>query len=44
MLLPRGAHATYDSETSAAQVAEGVEKVLDAEGVDVVDAATVACS
>lgn len=41
VLLPRGAHATYDSETSAGQVAEGVERILEAEGVDVVSAAKV---
>jgi nicotinamidase-related amidase len=41
VLLPRGAHATYDGEATAADVAEGVEKNLEAEGVDVVSASAV---
>lgn len=41
VLLPRGAHTTYDGETSAADVAEGVEKILEAEGVEVVNASAV---
>jgi nicotinamidase-related amidase len=42
VLLPRGAHATYDGEQSAAEVSEGVENVLEAVGVAVVDQSAVA--
>jgi nicotinamidase-related amidase len=41
VLLPRGAHATYDGDTSAREVSEGVEKNLQAAGVEVVDASAV---
>ena len=34
--LPHGAHATYDGEQSAAEIASGVEAALESEGVDVV--------
>ena len=34
--LPHGAHATYDGEQSAAEIASGEEAALESEGVDVV--------
>jgi streptothricin hydrolase len=41
VVLPRGAHATYDSEITAAEVSAQIERSLEAEGVEVVDLAEV---
>jgi nicotinamidase-related amidase len=37
VLLPRGGHATYDDETSAAEVSLASEEALGAEGVEIVN-------
>ena len=37
VVLPRGGHATYDDETSAAQVSLATEEALGADGVELVD-------
>jgi streptothricin hydrolase len=41
VVLPRGAHATYDGEEGAAVVSSGVERALESQGVDVVGVSAV---
>jgi nicotinamidase-related amidase len=41
VVLPRGAHATYNSDVPAAEVSAGIETSLESEGVEVVDLAEV---